>query len=746
MLIPEQYWSFTLASIGDGVVSTDVQGNIQFMNPAAAQLTGWSADEADGVSIQEVLRFTDNTGTQMNLLEITKEISGRSSVGLKKNTTFIDKSGESKYVSASIAAIHDEQGAFTGSVVVFRDITELRKMEEELLHERNHLKAFFEIAPVGIIVVDKSFEFVKFNDTATGMLGSQPKMFSRLFEYFPCNCGQLYTESCDSCRFRETLKQVYKTGVPVRDMQLPLMTLDNGIPTRTWFRINAVPITLQSKLLMLTLDDITAHKQAEEEMIRAKELAEAANKAKGQFLANMSHEIRTPLNGMLGMIDLTLQKELSWEQKENLSIAKNCANSLLKVINDILDFSKIEAGKLRIDRVEFDVRKLMDKSLRPYAVLSGEKGIDFTYEVAPDVPTVVLGDPERLQQIIGNLTGNAVKFTEKGKIHITVKRLRIEGSQVVLLFDVSDTGIGITDKEKSLLFKSFSQVDGSYTREFGGTGLGLAISKQLTEMMGGTIWVEGEKGKGSTFSFTTKLFLYDPVLTSLQMAQVTTKLDSKVKILLVEDDKINQTVTFRFLTDMGHHVYIANNGKEAIEAWERHQFDIILMDIQMPIMDGMTAIRWIRDKERMTGEHLPIIALTAHALMEDQKRFLGAGADECIFKPVQMQELMQAIDRLVSDEFDTKLEKAESVEAVDTGSVLNEIYSRILELRAIIRSEDYDVIEKKAHGIKELSASIGMDSVKTVAFKLELAARKGKRTAIDESFQLIETSFQKISH
>jgi PAS domain S-box-containing protein len=640
-------------SVNDAIfIVNDENLCIQEANEIACRGLGYSREELLGMPLMQIDGHCDQNYVRERTEELVEE--GKHLL----ETTHLRKDGSVFPVEINGRAIEFRGGV--ASLSVARDISERRRAEQalraseerfRLLFDRNFAAAFHSCMG----------RLLNCNQAMCEMLG-----YSRA-ELLALDLRALY---CDISQ-RESAAPLLHADGQLSNYEIDLRRKDGSVVT-VLANLNVLPGEPgTAPVIAGILLDVTSRKRAQQALQKAKEEAEATSRAKSEFLANMSHEIRTPLNGVIGMTELLLGTGHTAEQHELMETIKLSADALLTVINDILDFSKIEAGKLELESADFNLPACVKSVLRTLALRAEEKGLELLCEIAPGVPQRVRGDSVRLRQVISNLVSNAIKFTQQGKVGVRLRTEGPPGATSELHFTVYDTGIGIPPEKQQAIFHPFTQADTSTTRKHGGTGLGLTICSRLVEAMEGRIWVESAVGRGAEFHFSVLLkaaeagsegtagdrdgipgaLRAEPVERPASSVSAVSVLPNsggtrrELRVLLAEDNVVNQRLATLLLTKRGDHVDVVGNGRAALAALEKEDYDIVLMDVQMPEMDGLEAAAAIRVKERKSGAHQPVIALTAHAVKGDDKRCLAAGMDAYLVKPFRPQELYAVLDR-----------------------------------------------------------------------------------------------------
>ncbi len=616
-----------------GLYRTTPDGQILMANPALVRMLGYETLDELACRDLEKSGFEPNYPRQVFREQIERDGEVR---GLE--AAWQRRDGSTISVRESAKAVRGERGEVLYYDGIVEDITQRKWAQDALRASEERYRQLFERNLAGVFRATLQGKILDCNQACARVLG-----YGSREELLSVPLSELFADPADGLTARDLLLRE-KT---LTNFEVPLRRKDGSA---VWILENVSLISNGTpQFVEGTFIDISERHQAEQEMRKAKEAAEAANRAKSDFLANMSHEIRTPLNGIMGMTDLVLDSNLDPEQRDDLNTVKESANSLLGIVNDILDFSKIEARKLDMEHLEFNLKDSVDETLRALYLRAEQKQLELACHFHPDLPATVVGDPGRLRQVLVNLIGNAIKFTERGKVGVRVEKLSETAKEVNLHFSVSDTGVGIPPDRQGAIFEAFVQADTSSSRRFGGTGLGLTIANQLVDLMGGVMWVESAVGNGSTFHFTVHLGRLEAPKERRPSAATVTPREARkrLRILVAEDNPVGLLLAIRLLEKRGYVAVPASSGRQALAALEKEEFDLVLMDVQMPDLDGFEATAAIREKERLTGAHLPIVALTAHAMRGDRERCLAAGMDGYVTKPIQSEELFAAIGELV---------------------------------------------------------------------------------------------------
>ena len=623
---------------------TDAAGRVQFINRAYCEMCGVTSDQMQEDKWQLMVHPDDvepYIGTFRRAVQ--EQTPARAEARLRR------ADGEWRWVISYAEPRFSPSGEFRGHVGLSLDITE-RKQVEQALHASE--EKFRQLAE-NIREV-----FWMMSPTTNETLYVSPAYE----EVWGRTCGSLYKDpmSFTEAMHPDDLEKAHlwfarQVAGELIDSEYRIRTPDGQ---EKWIRDRAFPIRDQDGQLIRVVgiaEEITDRKRYEEELIHAREGADAANEAKSRFLANMSHEIRTPMNGVLGMVQLLLETDLTAEQLRYASVAHRSGRTLLALIDDILDLSKIEADKIVLENLAFNVWDMVEEAVELPRLQAAPKGLLFTLRLSPEIPQVLCGDALRLGQVLTNLCSNAIKFTERGGVTLDGVLEGQQNGAVMVRFTIADTGIGIPADQIATLFRPFTQADASTTRKYGGTGLGLAICKHLVEMMGGSIGVHSQPGPGSVFWFTVvlerakesadgdhKSIESEPADAPLDPRSGTATAQLSAHILVVEDNPVNREVALAFLRKLGYRPTAVTNGAEAVEAVERGDYDLVLMDCEMPVMDGFDATRRIRGS---TYPNMPIIALTADAMPADRVRCMREGMNDYLAKPVDLRQLAEVLER-----------------------------------------------------------------------------------------------------
>ena len=771
-----------LQASGALVLVLDTEGRIVRSNRACEQVTGYSVAELHGKLLWDV--FIDPERRPKSRERFAELVSTKAPSAFENEWT--TKSGDRRQISFSNTVLTGDGGRVEYVVATGVDITQRYRAEQELLKSEALFRSLWDASRHPMCLTDQNGKAVKVNKAFSQMVGRPVDLIE----------GVSIT-SAFSPQDQESIRTCYAehyrsgAGQPCSDRELHFANGRCGV-----FDVSMTMVELpgQSSQMLSIFRDVTERKRIADELARAKEAAESANRelteanryleetgrlaremaeraealnaAKSEFLANMTHEIRTPLNGILGMTELTLESELKPEQREYLDLVRSSADALLVLVNDVLDYSKYEAGKLVLNSMELSLRALLREVLKPLAIRASLNSLVFEYIVEDDVPDQLAGDPHRLAQILMNLVSNAIKFTHQGKISVKVRREFLQGKNIQLRFSVSDTGIGIPPEKHQCIFEPFTQADGSTTRKYGGTGLGLSIAAGLVRMMDGKIWVDSLPGQGSTFYFTVAMQVNSAIATRnpAAIANPSPRGDKRnMRILVAEDNTINQKLATRVLQTEGHRVEVAGSGREALALLEREEFDLVLMDLHMPDLDGLQATAHIRKRERNSGRRLPIVAMTAQAGAGDRERCLSAGMDAYVTKPIRVSELMNLIEAVVPGgirmdsktrqesvvEHFTQLDESLALSRVGgdfellrevVGLFLDDYPNALEKIKSALAANDASGVEHHAHSLKGSVSTFGAKNVFEASLALEKLGRSGNLSGAAEGLRTLESA------
>ncbi len=745
---------------GEAIFSYDAELILTDINRVACEAIGYSREEIIGKSVLE-LNIVHPKDLELAATLMSRHFAGEDT--LRAEYTLIRKDGSERLFSVVGTAIRDPGGNLQSITNMCYDITERRAAEEALRESEKMFREFADNLPEVVFEADGQGRFLYVNPNTLEVFGyTEEELYSGTVSIL-----EMIAEE-DRERAAQRMQKLLSEG-PQGSGEYMARRKDGSLFPAI---ISTLPVVKDGIAVKLrgVLTDMTAQKEAEEALVeanrrleeataKANEMAvraEDASLAKSEFLANMSHEIRTPMNGVIGMCELLLDTDLAPEQREYAEALRRSGEDLLAIINDVLDFSKIEAKKMELSPAPFMLGENTGTTMKALAVRANEKGIELVVEIPEEVPDRLVGDWGKLRQVLVNLVGNAIKFTEKGEIVLSIQLESQENGSVVLAFSVSDTGIGIPYEQQEAIFSSFTQMDSSTTRAYGGTGLGLTISAQLVEMMGGTISVESEPGKGSTFTFDVRLALDTEPPESV--ARLEPPELQGLRVLVVDDNATNRRVLEGMLGNWGMAPTSCAGGPEALTAMKAavngaKEFALVLLDLRMPVMDGIQATAAIRSAEKDTGRHVPIVALTAHSIKGDEERFLDAEMDGYLSKPITFESLHKTIEQLLGPGSVDALSEAAGEEPgghIDEGRFLHlvggdrdlarevvQLYfkhypGRLREIARAVSAGDAEQLNMTAHALKGSVSNIAANRAFELACMLERMGQEGDLEAAPE--------------
>jgi len=750
-------------------IATDAKGVIQIFNVGAERMLGYTAAEvinkitpADISDPEEVIARAKELSAELGT-PITPGFEAlvfKASRGIEDiyQLTYFRKDGTRFPAVVSVTALRDAEGTIIGYLLIGTDNTarklieaEQKKLDQRLRDQQFYTRSLIESNVDAIMTTDPAGIITDVNKQMEALTGcTRDELIGAPFkDYFT-----------DPDRAEAAIKLVLREK-KVTDFELTACARDGK---KTVVSYNATTFYDRGRTLQgvfAAARDVTERKRVEVELQQAKAAAESASRTKSDFLASMSHEIRTPMNALMGIADLLAKTTLSPEQDKYVQIFRRAGDNLLNLVNDILDLSKVEASQLELEQTGFSLVDLLDKVIEMVSVRAHEKELRLVFEIAPDVRPDLVGDPTRLQQVLLNLLGNAIKFTEAGEVTLKVTVDTNANVPTALVFTVTDTGIGIPESKMERVFERFTQADSSTTRRFGGSGLGLTISRRLVELMGGRIWASSIVGKGSTFSFAVPFEAASgPIRRAEELiGEGEDRSLPALRILLVEDSHDNRTITVAYLEGTPYVVEHAENGAVACQMFETGNYDLVLMDRQMPVMDGLTATRAIRGWESANDRApTPIIALTASALKGDREKCLAAGCTGFLTKPIKQHVLLQAI-RDCAVNLGAASAARSAAALGDLGSFVPAHPTLAAQLPAFLRNRrqdvltslealdagDFETIERLAHSMKGAGTNFGFPIITDIGSALEQKARAADAAGVRRRLAELSTYLDRIA-